>query len=635
MAATGLEWAWGKGQFDGKVMLFDDKFSAGGYKCCLCSIKLDKRFDNLTKHLKTLHEDLTEDERKIMVKGIPRIKIRCKFCKFGFDLTGAKEARHFAVCPAREKSYVDSPEMDNRLEERTQPVKMASHRRMKVVDYRFLAGMKEKENVNTLELASPRSKDMSKEREQSVEIIKEKEPVKKFSRRSKKVVDYRFLAGKKPSNVVNKIVKGNMEIGNKVAIDVQEKSVHIDLGHKEGMKVNKEKVQSEEVAIPRQKKVINYRFLAGMHQHTSKPAKRANEMCINRDQGVKDITPVWREVRKMEGKVMEANGMKETYEDVIKELKNAVSGLEKDKEINENERKKLKAANEAMKTKNDTLVNKVKEMKRKLDNGSKIDKLEFRTVKTLKTLGQGSFGKVRKAEYKGEILALKEMALHWTTLIDLAVMLKVNSDNLIGATCIGIDWNQENLAKSKITIGMECCDYDLHTLLNRKRGEKRDTAQSKSWKCNVMDGAGKALDQLHSIPIIHRDIKPENLLIKNQVVKLGDFGLAELGNTGYTVSGTPGYIAPEVLDCEKLKTSYSTKADIWSMGAVMHELLVDEYLVKDASNDKECHEPKQMWEDTEQSLKQYAQLCKRMLEKNPKDRISAHHFVSKFDAIRK
>ena len=95
------DWAWGKGLFDGKIIIFENKFLAGGYKCMLCDMKLDKRFDNIMKHLKSGHEDLGEAECKVLAKGIPRIKIKCKYCNVGFDLTGVKEARHFAVCKAR------------------------------------------------------------------------------------------------------------------------------------------------------------------------------------------------------------------------------------------------------------------------------------------------------------------------------------------------------------------------------------------------------------------------------------------------------------------------------------------------------------------------------------------------------
>jgi serine/threonine protein kinase len=52
--------------------------------------------------------------------------------------------------------------------------------------------------------------------------------------------------------------------------------------------------------------------------------------------------------------------------------------------------------------------------------------------------------------------------------------------------------------------------------------------------------------------IVHRDIKPENVIISSDLatVKIVDFGLAteiEESNYIYVKCGTPGYVAPEIL----------------------------------------------------------------------------------------
>jgi serine/threonine protein kinase len=53
--------------------------------------------------------------------------------------------------------------------------------------------------------------------------------------------------------------------------------------------------------------------------------------------------------------------------------------------------------------------------------------------------------------------------------------------------------------------------------------------------------------------VIHRDIKPENIMFSNKnnlEVKIVDFGLAEFVNDPEVLfkrSGTPGYVAPEIL----------------------------------------------------------------------------------------
>lgn len=88
-----------------------------------------------------------------------------------------------------------------------------------------------------------------------------------------------------------------------------------------------------------------------------------------------------------------------------------------------------------------------------------------------------------------------------------------------------------------------------------------------------------AVGYVHSKGYIHRDIKLDNILLyqantinKDFFIKLIDFGLCEKYYRGrmnkQKVSGTLGYIAPEVL-----KGEYNELSDIWSCGVVMYNLL--------------------------------------------------------------
>ena len=82
----------------------------------------------------------------------------------------------------------------------------------------------------------------------------------------------------------------------------------------------------------------------------------------------------------------------------------------------------------------------------------------------------------------------------------------------------------------------------------------------------------KALILCESRNIIHRDIKPDNIMIsKFGDFKLGDFGVSKVmgHTTAGTMTGTEGYIAPEVLHMEK----YGKEVDIYSLGIVMYWLL--------------------------------------------------------------
>jgi serine/threonine protein kinase len=82
-----------------------------------------------------------------------------------------------------------------------------------------------------------------------------------------------------------------------------------------------------------------------------------------------------------------------------------------------------------------------------------------------------------------------------------------------------------------------------------------------------------AFKSLSTNNILHRDIKPDNILIKSGHLKLADFGfckrMAGPDDLTQTILGSPVYMAPEVLNGDM----YNIKADIWSLGVVLFEML--------------------------------------------------------------
>lgn len=80
-----------------------------------------------------------------------------------------------------------------------------------------------------------------------------------------------------------------------------------------------------------------------------------------------------------------------------------------------------------------------------------------------------------------------------------------------------------------------------------------------------------ALSSAHAESIIHGDIKPDNIFIDGKGrLKVGDFGLADIGGEGRAVFHTPGYTAPEIL----MGTAASSpQSDIYSTGAMVFELI--------------------------------------------------------------
>jgi len=93
-------------------------------------------------------------------------------------------------------------------------------------------------------------------------------------------------------------------------------------------------------------------------------------------------------------------------------------------------------------------------------------------------------------------------------------------------------------------------------------------------KLSVMEQLCDGLAFAHSKGVVHRDLKPGNIHLQpNGQVKILDFGLALLGASDMTksgtVMGTPHYMSPEQVRGQKA----DARSDVFSVGAVFYELL--------------------------------------------------------------
>ena len=84
----------------------------------------------------------------------------------------------------------------------------------------------------------------------------------------------------------------------------------------------------------------------------------------------------------------------------------------------------------------------------------------------------------------------------------------------------------------------------------------------------------KALHYAHSRGVIHRDIKPSNIMLTlDNDVRIIDFGIALVTDSEISriegIAGSPSYMSPEQVQSAEI----TSKSDIYSLGAVMYELL--------------------------------------------------------------
>lgn len=79
------------------------------------------------------------------------------------------------------------------------------------------------------------------------------------------------------------------------------------------------------------------------------------------------------------------------------------------------------------------------------------------------------------------------------------------------------------------------------------------------------------MEYVHNNQIIHRDVKPENLVLdKAGYVYLTDFGISRVfsPNNAKDTSGTPAYLAPEVM--QKMNHTYTV--DYYALGVIIYEM---------------------------------------------------------------
>nr|KAF6420862.1 NIMA related kinase 11 [Molossus molossus] len=181
-------------------------------------------------------------------------------------------------------------------------------------------------------------------------------------------------------------------------------------------------------------------------------------------------------------------------------------------------------------------------------------------------LGSGSFGTVylvldKKAKQGEELKVLKEISVgelnpNDTVQANLEAQLLSKLDHPTIVKFHASFVEQDNFCI--ITEYCEGRDLDCKIQEYKEAGKNFSEGQIIEWFVQLLLG----VDYMHERRILHRDLKSKNIFLKNNLLKIGDFGVSRLlmgsCDLATTLTGTPHYMSPEALKHQ----GYDTKSDI-------------------------------------------------------------------------
>ncbi|KAI8071438.1 kinase-like domain-containing protein [Gongronella butleri] len=209
-------------------------------------------------------------------------------------------------------------------------------------------------------------------------------------------------------------------------------------------------------------------------------------------------------------------------------------------------------------------------------------KLHIGQYQIIKTIGTGSFGKVKLAVHSvtNQKVALKFINRKKIASMDMSGRVKreIQYLKLLRHPHI-IKLYEVITTATDIIMVIEYASRELFNYIV-DRGKMCEDDARRFFQQIIC-----AVEYCHRSGICHRDLKPENLLLDaNNNVKIADFGLSNLMTDGEflkTSCGSPNYAAPEVISG---KLYAGPEVDVWSCGVILYVMLCgrlpfdDEYI---------------------------------------------------------
>ncbi|CAI5442199.1 unnamed protein product [Caenorhabditis angaria] len=227
-------------------------------------------------------------------------------------------------------------------------------------------------------------------------------------------------------------------------------------------------------------------------------------------------------------------------------------------------------------------------------SGSEQATLLQRTVRQdlsiIKTIGQGRYGEVRKAAYRGRFVAVKTFYTtdedSWKNERDVYQTHMINHENILQFVAADI-WSEEDSMTKMLLV------VDYHELGSLSDYLRREQTLTTDEALRLIHSCICGIEHLHTAvqgtgnyrkpEIAHRDIKSKNIIVKRAgVCCIADLGLALRCDIDYKILpekfnvqvGTKRYMAPELLrkTLDPSEFAQFKMADIYSMSLVMWEV---------------------------------------------------------------
>ncbi|MBX3605306.1 MAG: serine/threonine protein kinase, partial [Piscinibacter sp.] len=184
-------------------------------------------------------------------------------------------------------------------------------------------------------------------------------------------------------------------------------------------------------------------------------------------------------------------------------------------------------------------------------------------------------------------------------------------------------------------------DQSAYIAMELLKGRDLRQLRQEGWRPTATQAAlivrrvADALAYAHSKGVVHRDIKPANIFMVGRTQpRVLDFGIARIAHqhdgAGDVAAGSPYYMAPE----QARQQTVDRRADVFSLGVVLYELLTDERPFRGATLSEitasvlEHHPPRADEVDPEVPAA-LAEIAARAMQKDPEHRYRSARALSR------